>query len=302
LAHTDGDESSTLKSVTDLFSDFVTRINWPTQVCNNAKPKAWNPGERSSQYAAEASCRQRYGPDTEWLASFDSDEYMVPMGDYYNLKDMLRDAKRKGSNILSFKSTRAYPRVEFMKPYYKTPVKSDSKCGDAADQCLDHDVGNELYLQLYNCDTEASPKPDWAMRAKKQIYRPDYVLSHFVHYSTVTKGLIDSRQVGRRRYIEDPVSERFTDELKEAVLLHTKKMLPHETKDWKSICKGLGGKYDTCHVGFKWPQGLLPKNDPKTSKDSDGFIFNCFPNDRIEKYWIPMLKAEMEKLNNRQLL
>ena len=58
-----------------------------------------------------------------------------------------------------------------IRAYYKTPVKSDSKCGDSADQCLDHDIGNELYLQLYNCDTESSPKPNWAMRAKKQIYR-----------------------------------------------------------------------------------------------------------------------------------
>lgn len=31
-----------------------------------------NTGERSSQYAAENSCRARYGPYSEWMASFDT--------------------------------------------------------------------------------------------------------------------------------------------------------------------------------------------------------------------------------------
>jgi hypothetical protein len=34
----------------------VTRIDWPSTVCNNNKPTDDSPGERSSQYAAEASC------------------------------------------------------------------------------------------------------------------------------------------------------------------------------------------------------------------------------------------------------
>ena len=37
--------------------DEVTRIDWPSTVCNNNPPSADSPGERSSQYAAEASCR-----------------------------------------------------------------------------------------------------------------------------------------------------------------------------------------------------------------------------------------------------
>jgi hypothetical protein len=31
-----------------------------------------NTGERSSQYAAENSCRARYGPYAEWMATFDT--------------------------------------------------------------------------------------------------------------------------------------------------------------------------------------------------------------------------------------
>lgn len=40
-------------------------------------PAQKSPGERSSQYAAESSCRERYGSLTEWLSFIDTDEYMV---------------------------------------------------------------------------------------------------------------------------------------------------------------------------------------------------------------------------------
>lgn len=84
----------------------VTRIDWPSLVCNNNIPGHPNTGERSSQYAAENSCRTRYGPYTEWMASFDTDEYLVPMGNYTSLKDVVKDAEKKGTNILTFRSTR----------------------------------------------------------------------------------------------------------------------------------------------------------------------------------------------------
>lgn len=44
----------------------------PSRVCNNNIPAHENTGERSSQYAAENSCRARYGPYSEWMASFDT--------------------------------------------------------------------------------------------------------------------------------------------------------------------------------------------------------------------------------------
>jgi hypothetical protein len=62
------------------FGDFVTRVEWPHVVCNNINPGDENCGERSSQYAAENSCRVRYGPETDWIANFYLDEYLVPMG------------------------------------------------------------------------------------------------------------------------------------------------------------------------------------------------------------------------------
>lgn len=62
------------------FGDFVTRVEWPHVVCNNVNPGDEKCGERSSQYAAENSCRVRYGPETDWIANFYLDEYLVPMG------------------------------------------------------------------------------------------------------------------------------------------------------------------------------------------------------------------------------
>ena len=114
MAHSEGiGKDRTLKPIVEMFPE-ATWINWPSQICNNQKPKSWNPGERSSQYAAEASCRARYGPGTTWLASMDSDEYLIPSGNHKNLKQVLDNAEIGGANILSFMSARAYPRLELM--------------------------------------------------------------------------------------------------------------------------------------------------------------------------------------------
>jgi hypothetical protein len=106
-------------SLTDVLDNYpssqVTRIDWPSLVCNNNIPAHDSPGERSSQYAAENSCRTRYAPYTEWMASIDTDEYLVPMGNYTNLRDVVRDAADQGTNILSFRSTRGKLRYDSSK-------------------------------------------------------------------------------------------------------------------------------------------------------------------------------------------
>jgi len=100
-----------LSSVTNLFPPSqVTRIEWPATICNNNRPAHNDPGERSSQYAAEAACRTRYGPDTDWMASMDPDEYFVPMGNYTSWKEILdRVDGEEGRKVLKFRSTRARP-------------------------------------------------------------------------------------------------------------------------------------------------------------------------------------------------
>ena len=67
--------------------DFVTHQPWPARICNNHRPGHASPGERSSQYAAEASCRERYGPLTTWMAFIDTDEYLTPMSKSENVAD-----------------------------------------------------------------------------------------------------------------------------------------------------------------------------------------------------------------------
>ena len=100
-----------LSPVTDLFpSSQVTRIEWPATICNNNRPAHNDPGERSSQYAAEAACRTRYGPYTDWMASMDPDEYFVPMGEYKSWREILDKVdKNEGRKVLKFRSTRARP-------------------------------------------------------------------------------------------------------------------------------------------------------------------------------------------------
>lgn len=100
-----------LSSVTDLFPPSqVTRIDWPATICNNNRPAHNDPGERSSQYAAEAACRTRYGPYTDWMASMDPDEYFVPMGEYKSWREILDKVdKNEGRKVLKFRSTRARP-------------------------------------------------------------------------------------------------------------------------------------------------------------------------------------------------
>lgn len=110
---------SELWHVTQEFNrEQVTYHPWPCKICNNNRPAHVNPGERSSQYAAEASCRERYGPLTEWMTFLDVDEYLVPMKELasksFDWRPILRDMKSKDIPILQFRSTRARPRVEFM--------------------------------------------------------------------------------------------------------------------------------------------------------------------------------------------
>ena len=59
---------SELREVAESFGpEKLTYHVWPYKICNNNRPAHKNPGERSSQYGAEASCRTRYGDLTEWM-------------------------------------------------------------------------------------------------------------------------------------------------------------------------------------------------------------------------------------------
>lgn len=122
---TNSTTASQLWHVTQEFpEEQVTYHAWPCKICNNNRPAHPNPGERSSQYSAENSCRERYGPLTEWMTFIDVDEYLIPMkavanvaaekGLHYDWRPILDEMKAKGVPILQFLSSRARPRVDLM--------------------------------------------------------------------------------------------------------------------------------------------------------------------------------------------
>ncbi len=158
----------------------------------------------------------------------------------------------------------------------------------------------------HSLDINPLPKPDWAERAKKQIYRPSYVLNHYVHYSTVTRGTVMLYAEAKRRNINWPryygertPSERRVDDLNEATMIHTKSSIPQETREHKVKCQKdytMRNQYDKCRVGFAQP--LDWKIGDKDFRESDGFKYNCYPNPRLAKEFIPKLRSLLESLGN----
>ncbi|KAK1737664.1 glycosyltransferase (family 2) [Skeletonema marinoi] len=298
-------EFDDLSSVTDLFpASKVTRIEWPATICNNNRPAHEDPGERSSQYAAEAACRARYGPSTDWIASIDPDEYFVPMGNYTSWKQILDKVdKEERRSVLKFRSTRARPLLHTLVPTYDEGAKECThEMAKNNKQCL---TKNEsmTYLETYNCEYIKSPKPDRFARAMKQLYRPDFVLSHFVHYSTVTADMAREKQHTQGQFIRDrttnPQVERFVDEVNEGVLIHAKTTVPAETFARDKMCK-LNGP-SNCLVGIPCPDDV-PFNDAlhtkNVFKDENGKFCNCWMNRKVENYWLPKLKDALSKVND----
>jgi hypothetical protein len=86
---TENRESSDLREVAESFGgDVLTYHEWPAKICNNNRPAHKNPGERSSQYGAESSCRTRYGELTEWMTFLDTDEYLVSAHLWYGMTNV----------------------------------------------------------------------------------------------------------------------------------------------------------------------------------------------------------------------
>lgn len=157
-----------LKDITDQFGAKATYVNWPPKICNNNRPAHSDPGERSSQYAAEASCRARFGPLTEWMTFLDPDEYLVPMGNHSDWKEILHEVNRTEQKaIIKFRSTRARPRPHLMEETFEKEYGCPSPeevALDSKGSCLSRKK-NETFLKTYNCDYIKSPKPDRFQRA-----------------------------------------------------------------------------------------------------------------------------------------
>lgn len=116
------DETNSLQSVAELFPDDVTVIKWPCQVCNNNPNNVDNVGERSSQYAAEASCRLRFGPHVNWIAQFDIDEYLVPSKSLGTLTTLRPELKHPAISTHIDHSQFYFFLINSGKQYFDTPV------------------------------------------------------------------------------------------------------------------------------------------------------------------------------------
>ncbi len=180
------------------------------------------------------------------------------------------------------------------------PFHEHKDCGTESDPTCLRVKDGHLFAEAYNCDFDKSPKPEWSERAKKQLYQPEYVLTHFVHYATVTKGLMttkeEAKKMGKSWYMtfhESHSADRITDEINQAVMLHSKTTVPEYTVDWKRRCAVdfKPGHGENCRVGFPWP-----RNDDKSTvkATSDGFGYNCFQNEKLNEVWLPKLRNAME--------
>jgi hypothetical protein len=295
-----GKEVSPLQAIAKEFPDFVTLHPWPAKVCNNNRPNHKNPGERSSQYAAEASCRERYGPLTDWMAFIDTDEYLVPMRNA-SWETVLQEAEEKGTHVLKMRSSRGKPRTNLMEVLDDPAVCTDTVKTQLPTEACIVPRRNETFLRVYNCDYIRPPRPERFARAMKQIYQPAFVLSHFVHYSTITASIAryykDAPDPSRfiRRVQTSDWGDAFLDELTQGVLVHTKSVLPHETMTRSATCQ-LGSKH-TCAVGYECPDSL-PFDDKLHQKnvfhDDNGSFCNCWLNRHVEDYLLPRLEAALK--------
>mmetsp|Transcript_18108 Transcript_18108/g.41727 ORF Transcript_18108/g.41727 Transcript_18108/m.41727 type:complete len:787 (+) Transcript_18108:230-2590(+) len=311
--------SSSIHDVSQSFGrDQVTYHAWPSKVCNNNKPANKNPGVRSSQYAAESSCRSRYGDVSEWMSFIDTDEYLIPMKQNedgeYNWYPIIDEMEEKGISIMKFLSSRGKPRIELTEI-----LKDQSVCVEPSDipkkSLLDLPVEpcvgpmkNKTFLQLYNCDYIRPPKPTRFKRAMKQIYRTSFVLSHFVHYSSVTvdmeesyndfilknsdpdpkKALQDFRQgLGR-----SSGSEMFMNEMTHGALVHARSVLPYESRRRSAVCSA-GSKHN-CGIGYLCEDDVEYVDElhgDNVFKNPDGSYCNCWRNKVVEEILVPKLES-----------
>ena len=133
------------------------------------------------------------------------------------------------------------------------------------------------------------------------LVRPDYVMTHYVHYATVTEGILqtkDEASVDGKSWTpsfrESSKEDRVTDEINQAVMLHSKTTVPEYTTDWKKRCK-LGAKNsegENCRVGFPWPGNTNTIGSKK--ENEEGFAHNCFTNEKLNSVWIPKLRTSMK--------
>jgi hypothetical protein len=120
-----------------------------------------------------------------------------------------------------------------------------------------------------------------------------------VHYSTVTKGYLETyfekKEKWQRHFGEDDKSERVTDELNQAVMIHAKSLNADMTSGYKHRCRqDWRRKWQGCWVAFPFPPTTGNVSYTNATSTPDGYSYNCYINQRVENYWIPRLRKAMQ--------
>ena len=153
---------------------------------------------------------------------------------------------------------------------------------------------NKTFLEVYNCNIEKPPR-NKVMPAEKAIYKPDFVKLFFVHYATVTtKSQLGKPETKRfkTRYKVDHT--RYADEETEGTMLHTKAIVAKDIFYWASNLKNMPEK---SKLGVEWPAGWDDTDHPdaKVEIHNNEFSPNCYPVEKIDKYWVPRLSEALSK-------
>lgn len=157
---------------------------------------------------------------------------------------------------------------------------------------------NYTILQVYNCDRQKPGEKVRQMPAEKQIYRPDYVMHHFIHYSTVTKtsnrNLEDVERSGLvyKHWTAFPDQlQRFGNEVTEGLMLHAKAIATQDTVFWEETCKVEYEGRGTCRLGTPYPEDMSNVDE---SKGDEGWKYNCYVNKKADHYFVPRLEEELK--------
>ena len=151
---------------------------------------------------------------------------------------------------------------------------------------------NVTFLAAYDCESGPLPKANDKWRAMKQVYRPWYVLNHFVHYSTVTNRILDHPEQVSPMFIERSPYERRVDEINEAFMLHTKTTPLESTKRWKLKCH-VNARKNTCPVGI-----AFPFNNSDVNANKDGMRYNCYRHERVQRLVPGLERAILSRIHN----
>ncbi len=166
---------------------------------------------------------------------------------------------------------------------------------------------NETILRVYNCDSVKPPRPQHLARAMKQIYRPGFVLSHYVHYATVTAEIATYyadhpasipgsnvsyvRNIRKKEWLS---RETFLDEQTQGILIHARFVFPQQTMDRSQAC--YGNSTLDCAIGFPCPSSVYVVDGFSQRNGfhgEAGKYCNCWPNELLETELIPHLESQL---------